>query len=698
VPVQLLTGDINGDGVVKSDDADLAMQSSGQTTDETNFRADINMNGMINATDKQIVNGSAGNSVPDALSSSVAVTVNYTPDSDGQVGRLHLSGARFDLGYQYDDARRLKRITAGASGPTLYEYSYDLASNIIARNSPNLTGQVYGFDERNRLSSAVIRASYKDGSNVYPYEFLREELTHDALNRLRLNDRRIRSSAAAGDPTLRRGESFSYNDAGELRSAQYGLSVSGQEAPLRTVSYELDKAGNRSPGVSDQSTWLSYIPNLLNQYQIGNSLPVSNGPQHEINGYDSVTYRYIGDQRLASATKGTNRYELGYDALGRCVRRVSNGVATFYIYDGERPIVEYDGNGAIVAKNVYGIGIDEILSRDTGTVYYYHQDRLGSVAAITNSAGEVVEQYVYDAFGTPEIRSGPVLGNPRGSLLSGTLVGNRFLFTGREWAAPYGFYEYRNRAYNPRLGRFMSEDPKGFAAGDRNLYRYCGGDPVNRVDPMGLDAVSNEDGETFHYIMRPELTTAALRGAIVERANGRPYQCAGAAQVLAGTTLRDGLHAVPHTKSGYGWQRGASVKEKSPAIGTLIATGWDPKTHKYLNTDNTKPGYKHNHAGFFGGFLDKGRKTMKLFDQFVSKDGKTVKALAYTRVAVTDEWATVKSNKPYEEEPDQGSMMRAGKPSGDTLSASVVDDLVSFSLQYNYRPTPQRPPPPASPR
>src|SRR5262245_6790788 len=64
----------------------------------------------------------------------------------------------------------------------------------------------------------------------------------------------------------------------------------------------------------------------------------------------------------------------------------------------------------------------------------------------------------------------------------------------REYAATYrntyhsafDFYEYRARPYHPFLGRFMSEDPKGFAAGDVNLFRYVGNDPVNRVDPMGL--------------------------------------------------------------------------------------------------------------------------------------------------------------------------------------------------------------------
>ncbi|MGI8821601.1 MAG: RHS repeat-associated core domain-containing protein [Chthoniobacterales bacterium] len=124
---------------------------------------------------------------------------------------------------------------------------------------------------------------------------------------------------------------------------------------------------------------------------------------------------------------------------------------------------------------------------------------------------KVLEQYRYDAFGQPEFHGPPIAGNPGGALLTGgTLVNNRFLFTGREWVARYGFYEYRNRAYNPTLGRFMSEDPKGFAAGDRNLFRYCGGDPVNRTDPTGLDSTPI-DSETESWSLRASAQDAAAR-------------------------------------------------------------------------------------------------------------------------------------------------------------------------------------------
>jgi RHS repeat-associated protein len=44
---------------------------------------------------------------------------------------------------------------------------------------------------------------------------------------------------------------------------------------------------------------------------------------------------------------------------------------------------------------------------------------------------------------------------------------------------------YRARYYDPKLGRFISEDPIGFDGGE-NFYRYVEGSPVNRTDPMGL--------------------------------------------------------------------------------------------------------------------------------------------------------------------------------------------------------------------
>jgi RHS repeat-associated protein len=63
------------------------------------------------------------------------------------------------------------------------------------------------------------------------------------------------------------------------------------------------------------------------------------------------------------------------------------------------------------------------------------------------------------------------------------------MFTGREYYPHLWLYDFRNRWYDAQLGRFLQPDPTGFDAGDMNLFRYCGDDPVDKTDPMGLVSV-----------------------------------------------------------------------------------------------------------------------------------------------------------------------------------------------------------------
>ena len=62
-----------------------------------------------------------------------------------------------------------------------------------------------------------------------------------------------------------------------------------------------------------------------------------------------------------------------------------------------------------------------------------------------------------------------------------------FAYTGQMWDAAAGLYYYHARWYDPHTGRFISQDPTGFHAGDPNLYRYVGNDAENFVDPTGLN-------------------------------------------------------------------------------------------------------------------------------------------------------------------------------------------------------------------
>jgi len=61
----------------------------------------------------------------------------------------------------------------------------------------------------------------------------------------------------------------------------------------------------------------------------------------------------------------------------------------------------------------------------------------------------------------------------------------------------------------------MSEDPKGFDAGDYNLFRYCANDPIDFTDPMGLEI--NWDGNS--PLNNHNMSTADPRWAMAKWAD-----------------------------------------------------------------------------------------------------------------------------------------------------------------------------------
>ncbi len=63
--------------------------------------------------------------------------------------------------------------------------------------------------------------------------------------------------------------------------------------------------------------------------------------------------------------------------------------------------------------------------------------------------------------------------------------GDRFKYAGMRYNSVTGQYYDRARYYDVAIGRFMSQDPMGFAGGDIDVYRYIGNSPTNCTDPTG---------------------------------------------------------------------------------------------------------------------------------------------------------------------------------------------------------------------
>jgi len=110
--------------------------------------------------------------------------------------------------------------------------------------------------------------------------------------------------------------------------------------------------------------------------------------------------------------------------------------------------------------------------------YYYHADGLGSIVALSDNTGAIVETVEYQAYGKP------VFKDASGTIIAKSAIGNHYSYTSREYDDETGLFYYRARYYDATTGRFLQEDPIGFGGGN-NFYSYAENRPINLFDSFG---------------------------------------------------------------------------------------------------------------------------------------------------------------------------------------------------------------------
>jgi RHS repeat-associated protein len=178
-------------------------------------------------------------------------------------------------------------------------------------------------------------------------------------------------------------------------------------------------------------------------------------------------------------------------ALPRCARATLRGCLTTWYLPGYEQETNSD-TGATENKytlsaggRTFAIFVDKYTAAAPGgtpnDLRYLHQDQLGSVVAITNATGGVIELLSYDAFGKRR--------NPDGSDATVALLPqNDRGYTGHEMLDSVGLIHMNGRIYDPNLGRFLSADPFIQAAGmtlSYNRYAYVMNNPLVLTDPSG---------------------------------------------------------------------------------------------------------------------------------------------------------------------------------------------------------------------
>ena len=202
------------------------------------------------------------------------------------------------------------------------------------------------------------------------------------------------------------------------------------------------------------------------------------------------------DDRSSLGGAPTQTVQYAYDAFNRRIAKSVDGdgsgpaaaARTSFAYDGQNVILEFidpdgvSGPAAATksARNFFGPATDQVLAREDagGTVAWMLTDHLGTVRDLVSSNGSVVNHLTYDSYG---------------NLIAQTDTSHtsRYRFTGREYDEETGLSFHRARYYDPKVGRFLSEDPIGFLGQDTNLFRYGGGNPMSLKDSSGLEVDLN---------------------------------------------------------------------------------------------------------------------------------------------------------------------------------------------------------------
>ncbi|MGH2411937.1 MAG: RHS repeat-associated core domain-containing protein, partial [Chloroflexota bacterium] len=184
----------------------------------------------------------------------------------------------------------------------------------------------------------------------------------------------------------------------------------------------------------------------------------------------SVTTSYNGqDQPVSMTPYGGRPVPLTYSDGGEATR-TGNGQASYQYDQTGLPSWVPPAQSRIYLTN--GPDGSVISERTGGGTYYYLYDGLGSVVALTDSSGAIVNSYSYDPYGN-------IVGTAQ------ERVANPVRYTGAIWDAATGLYKMGERYYDPVAGRFTQEDPLGGG------YGYAGDNPANFTDPSGLFSDEN---------------------------------------------------------------------------------------------------------------------------------------------------------------------------------------------------------------
>src|SRR5579884_2171047 len=222
--------------------------------------------------------------------------------------------------------------------------------------------------------------------------------------------------------------------------------------------------------------------NTIRKLSLGSTISKRNTSTGEL-----WTFGYDNDNRMLTAkdvsgagatlTLATYTYDVFGNRIESDVWTQSSGTTTVtrFGYDGDQVWADLASNNSLQMRYLRGDEADQLFGRisGAGVAAWYLTDWEGSVRNLTDNSGNLTDTIAYGGFG--DIQSE-----------SNATVGGAYKFGGMRYDTETGLYHADDRTGAPTDGRWVQEDPEGFAAGDTNLYRYVGNAPTDALDPTGL--------------------------------------------------------------------------------------------------------------------------------------------------------------------------------------------------------------------
>jgi RHS repeat-associated protein len=455
---------------------------------------------------------------------------------------------------------------------------------------PNANNSFTGFDRFGRVADQVWKEYSGTPTAIDEYTY-----TYD-----RAGNRTSKAVVFKADHSL--DEAYTYDALNRLTATTRGGSA--------YQSWGLDGAGNWSSVTTGGTT--------ENRTQDAANETATIGGSSANVAYDAAGNMIVTPQPDSPAT----HFHCIYDAWNRLVevRAADNStVVAQYKYDGQnRRIIKKAYSGGVLSEtrhyylssqnqvleervgastsaqrqNVWGLQyVDDLVLRDRDTdangsldeQLYALQDANWNVVALVNTSGSAVERYTYTAYGKCEIR----LSN---FSLDGDQISNyawTSRYTGREFDTETGLYYYRARYYSADMATFVGRDPTGYDAGDMNLYRYCGSDPLAMIDPNGLLANPSSNPSCPGPYSDCDSCIDLIVTCDPEPKRDKNCKCMGDIQswLLFAISASEAYAACGQATDASGRPRyttGYAIDER--AIEALRKQGYDPKRYAETNT------------------------------------------------------------------------------------------------------------------